>query len=90
MTRLLYNNSEFKVFLRMSKNSCAESSVNACKAYAANKNRNINPLIMNLSRLLRKNLGSFMQLSTVIYQWSPTFSSPLTAQCLTLLSRTGE
>ena len=38
MTRLLYKNSDFKVFLRIIKNSYAVNNVNACKACGVLKN----------------------------------------------------
>ena len=58
-----------KVFSRIIKNSCAENNVNECKASLLRTLqtgiKNTNPLIKNLSRLLRKNLGAFMRVSTV-------------------------
>ena len=74
MTRVLYKNSDLKVLSRIIKNSCAENSLNACKACAVYENlvknltswnKEYNPLIKNVWRLLRKNLGSFMRVSTV-------------------------
>ena len=65
MTRLLYKNSNFKVFSRMIKNSCAENNVNACKTCASIEI--INSLIKNLCRLLRKNQPFRGKLNNIIY-----------------------
>ena len=71
MTRLLYKNYDFKVFSRIIKDSCAENNVNVCIACAVYRRtllagrENTNPLSNDLSRLLSRNIGSFMWLSNL-------------------------
>ena len=74
MKRLLQKNSDFIVFPGIIKNSCAENSVmhskhvvyirTLLKSFQAGIKK-INSLIKNLSRQPRKNLGSFMPVSSV-------------------------
>ena len=55
------------MFSRNVKISCAENNVDGCLSRALQAGiENINLLIKNLSRLLSKNLGSFMRVSTVL------------------------